>query len=140
MNRDDLLISVIGNKWKPGGRGPKEWDCYHLTRFVQQTLFGRSMPEVDFPEKPSLRWMMDTIENHPERKRWGMVRYGGGIIDAADGSIILMARNQLGAHIGTWMAKERRVLHSDQRVGVQFEPMSMLKAMSWRNISFLEPK
>jgi cell wall-associated NlpC family hydrolase len=140
MNRVDFVGDLIGGKWKPGGKGPMEWDCYHLTQYVQKNLFGREMPWVDIPESPSLKWLMTAIRDHPERDKWEVIKPSGPIIVAPDGAIVLMARSNMIAHIGTYFRQERRILHCEDPSGVCYEPVALLKAVSWQNMSFWVPK
>jgi len=49
--------NLIGKKWKKGGRGPNEFDCYHLVREVQQRR-GFYLPNIETPESIKMRLAM----------------------------------------------------------------------------------
>lgn len=135
MNRTAYLASLIGQSWEAAGR------CYGLARTVEADLFGRSLPEVSIPDDLSWKWMIDTIERHPERDHWREVPEQGGIICAADGALVLMARADRPAHIGIWLRPEGGVLHADQNVGVIFEsPAQLRRVRGWGRLRFYEPQ
>ena len=140
MTRHDLLGSLIGRRWAANGRGPDEFDCWHLACLVQRELFGRELPSVDVPADPQWAWMLQTIAAHPERANWLDRSRPNGLIAAGDGALVLMARAQRAAHIGVWLLPEQGVIHCDQTSGVMFEDATTLRAAGWRKLMFYEPR
>src|SRR4051794_1373074 len=115
MTREDYLNSLIGKPWKANAKGPDEFDCWHLCANVRLVLFSHHLPDVPVPQNPSWKWLVGAFEAHPERKNWQLVEpNAAGFVDAADGSIVLMARSDRPAHAGIWLMPENRVLHADQ--------------------------
>ena len=135
-----LLPRLIGKRWAANGRGPNEFDCWHLARHIQRELFGRELPSVDVPTDPGWVWMLQTISAHPERGRWRERAQPHGVIVAGDGALVLMARVQRAAHIGVWLLPEQGIIHCDQTSGVIFEDAGTLRATGWRKLRFYEPK
>ena len=135
MTRHTYLTSLIGRPWAPHA------SCWHLAVEVQRELFCRALPDVTLPDQPSWRWMIDAIAGHPERERWQEVAPPAvvGLINAPDGALVTMARADRAAHIGVWLAPERRVIHGDEAFGVQFETVPELRAGRWNRLRFYEP-
>lgn len=139
-DRSTFLTDLIGKPWAANASGPEVFDCWHLARHVEAALFGRDVPTVSVPAKPSWDWMIRTIETHPERHNWHLVSEDAmGLIRAKDGALVLMARYDRPAHIGVWLAPERCVIHADARFGVVCEPPIELKTKGWTKLRFFEP-
>lgn len=138
--RAAVLSALIGLSWRANAAGPESYDCWHLARHVQRELFGRNLPDVSVPDHPSWRWMIASIEKHPERNRWQESPQLHGLITAADGSLVLMARSDRPAHIGVWLKPEQRIIHADQCAGVVLDQVAMLRAGGWRTLRFFEPR
>lgn len=138
MMRFDFVNRLLGKPWMANGIGPDCWDCYHLARHVQKELFGRDLPLIELPSSPTWSWMLDAVENHPERKLWEEIGGKSPSIRARDGAVVLMARYKRPAHVGVWFTPERRVLHADQDSGVVFEDLATLRQKAWRNLIFLQ--
>lgn len=134
-HRTAFLTSLIGRPWS------RERSCWHLAAEVQATLFGRDLPSVTLPAAPTWRWMMDTLATHPERARWREVAPPpvAGLITAPDGALVAMARADQAAHVGVWLAPERRIIHCDESFGVQAETPAALRAAGWNRLMFFEP-
>lgn len=134
VDRSAVLSSLIGRRWSP------DYSCWHLAGEVAAELFGRALPDVNIPERPTWRWMIDTIEGHPERKNWReAVPPAPGLISAADGALVAMGRSDRAAHIGVWLAPERLVIHCEESSGVRADPVSALRMQGWGRIRFFEP-
>ena len=140
IDRRQLLSSLIGKRWAANGRGPDEFDCWHLARHIESRLFGRELPSVDVPADPGWAWMLQTIGAHPEQANWLERPQPNGLIAAGDGALVLMARAQRAAHIGVWLLPEQGVIHCDQTSGVVFEDAATLRAAGWRKLMFYEPR
>jgi hypothetical protein len=81
MTRSEFLASSLGEPWA--------WD---LARHLQRELFGRELPRVVLPADPSKRWVLKSIDRHPERAVWREVPDGpGGLVAAAGGALVLIA-------------------------------------------------
>ena len=140
MTRAGALNAVLGKPWAANAKGPDAFDCWHFATYLQRRLFGRELPDVVVPEAPSWAFMMAAIDQHPERARWRLVeRDRMGLVTASDGALVLMARYDRPAHIGVWLAPERRVAHADARFGVVFESLIDLHTKGWTRLRFYEP-
>ena len=137
--RATTLSGLLGLPWRANASGPDAYDCWHLARHIQREIFGRDLPDIAVPADPSWRWMIGAIEKHPERRRWQESPQPNGLIKAADGSLVLMARSGRPAHIGVWLIPENRVIHCDQDMGVVLETPSMLRVGGWLRLQFFEP-
>lgn len=139
-DRSHLLRSLIGKRWAANGRGPDAYDCWHLARHLEQSLFDRRLPDVEVPNDPTWSWMLGAFEAHPECRNWIERPQANGLITAADGALVLMARVKRAAHVGVWLLPEQRVMHCDQVSGVMFEDPATLRASGWRKLMFFEPR
>ncbi len=139
MDRADYLRSLIGKPWHPQGEGPDVYSCWGLFCEVEMALWGRCLPHVDVPFGATLRWMVETIGSHDQRNDWVEFEMTQGVITAADGAGVLMARGSRPAHIGVWLAEEGGILHADEKQGVSFDTPAALKADRWGRLSFFEP-
>ena len=132
--RAAFLSALIGQPWA------HDRSCWHVAALVQATLFGRQLPHVDVPPDPSWRWMIDTIERHPEHANWAeVVAPLVGLVTAGDGALVALARVDRAAHIGVWLAAERLVIHCDQDFGIVAQDIATLRASGWGRIRFYEP-
>jgi hypothetical protein len=138
--RADALNAVLGRPWLANAKGPDAFDCWHLTAHIQAVIFGRILPTVSVPAAASWAWMIAAIESHPERQNWRFVPADRmGLVKAGDGAVVLMARYDRPAHIGTWLKAEGRVIHADARLGVVCEPLVELRTKGWTKLRFYEP-
>jgi hypothetical protein len=87
MDRAAFLAPLIGEPWAWQSR-----NCWDFACHVQRELFGRELPRVAVPADLSKRWVLQSIDKHPERATWREVPDGpGGPVTAADGALVLMA-------------------------------------------------
>lgn len=132
--RTAFLTSLLGQRWAP------ERTCWHVAALVELRLFGRVLPHVEVPPDPSWAWMIATIASHPERDKWQDVAPPlAGLVTAADGALACLGSLKRAAHVGVWLAPERRVIHCDQTLGVVAEDVATLRARGWGRIQFFEP-
>ena len=61
-----------------------------------------------------------------------------GLIRAADGALVLMARRDRPAHIGVWLAPERVIMHADPRYGVICDAPVELATKGWTKLRFYQ--
>jgi len=140
VTRAAALDAVIGKPWAANAKGPDAFDCWHLAAHLQAALFGRALPDIPVPTVPSWAFMIQAIETHPERARWRLVSPDAmGLVTAGDGAVVLMARYDRPAHIGVWLAAERRIVHADARLGVVCEGLVDLRTKGWTKLRFFEP-
>lgn len=133
--RTAFLTSLLGQRWAP------ERTCWHVAALIELRLFGRVLPHVDVPPDPSWDWMVSTIARHPERQNWREVAPPlAGLVTAGDGSLAALGSIQRAAHVGVWLAPERRVIHCDRVLGVVAEDMATLRARGWARVQFFEPR
>lgn len=138
--RDQQLAELVGKAWASGAKGPDAFDCWHLFRHVQRVFFGRDVPDVAVPENVHWAWLIRAFDQHPERHLWRECPPDAmGLVTAADGAAVLMARRDRPAHIGVWIADKRRVLHADPQHGVVFEALVDLRTKGWSRLRFYEP-
>lgn len=139
MDRARYLSALVGRPWAVDGAGPDRFSCYGLFRQLQADLWGRTLPDIHVPTDASLRWIMERIARHGEMQRWTEMEMPGGIITAADGAAVLMARVDRSAHIGAWLAGEGRIIHADDRIGVVTETPAEIRARGWGRLRIYEP-
>jgi cell wall-associated NlpC family hydrolase len=141
MDRAKFIEGIIGVPYKKNAKGPEAFDCWHLTVFVESSMFGRSAPDIEMPEKANWAWMIEQFSTHEELRNWTEIpQPSNGLVHAEDGAVVLMARNKQPAHCGVYFKQERRILHADETDGVMFQDIPTLKANSWARIRFYEPK
>ena len=134
--RAEFLSPLIGQPWAWQTR-----NCWDFAVHVECELFGRKLPQVAVPGDLSKRWVLESIEAHPERRLWQEAPFGpGGLITAGDGALVLMAHLKMPAHIGVWLRPEARVIHCSEAHGVCCETVLALQQMGWRSMTFYEPK
>jgi hypothetical protein len=137
--RSDVINSLLAKPWEANAHGPDAFDCWHLAMFVQRELFSLNLPDVDVPENPSWAWMIEAIDGHAERGNWRLVPADRmGLVTAADGAMVLMARSDRPAHIGVWLKPERFVIHADPRNGVVCDGLLDLRTKGWAKLRFYE--
>ena len=135
MDRAAFLTPLIGEPWAWQSR-----NCWDFACHVERKLFGRELPHIAVPSDQSKRWILESIERHPERSAWREVPDGpGGLVTAADGALVLMAHLRFPAHIGVWLRAEARVIHCSEQHGVCCESVLALRQSGWRRLTFYEP-
>jgi len=138
--RTSFLNSILGKPWVANAKGPDAYDCYHLAQYIQKTLFGREMPDIEVPADPTWGYIIDQIENNPERAKWREVPNSMfNIVKAADGALVAMAASQRAAHIGVWLKPEQLIVHTDKPDGVVFQDLTTIRAYGWQRLRFYEP-
>lgn len=142
MDRLAFIQSMIGKPWKANAKGPDEFDCWHMTKYVQEVLFNRTVPLVVVPDEPTWPWMIEQFTQHKELQNWVEHSYSGfcSYVAAADGAIVLMARYRQPAHCGVWLKPERGVLHCEEQDGVTFMDLVTLRSIGWAKLRFYEPR
>jgi hypothetical protein len=89
---------------------PPPRNCWDFACHVQSELFGRELPRLAVPDGFARRWVLEEFAHHEERRRWRQVQDGpGGLVQAADGALVLMAHLRFPAHIGVWLRPEQRI-------------------------------
>jgi hypothetical protein len=135
MTRSEFLAPLIGEQWAWQSR-----NCWDFACHVQRELFGRELPRVPVPPDLSKRWVLESIDRHPQRAAWREVRDGpGGLVTAADGALVLMAHLRFPAHIGVWLRPEARIVHCSKQHSVCCETVLALQKMGWKKLTFYEP-
>jgi len=71
--RSEFLAPLVGEPWAWQSR-----NCWDFACHVQRELFGRELPRIAVPADPSKRWVLESIERHPERAAWREVPDGPG--------------------------------------------------------------
>lgn len=127
----DDLHSLIGLPWAPGGRGPREYDCYGLLLHVQKRYFGRSLEDVRVDVDSALecvravrRLVLDPSEATPLSK-------------PENGAVCVMYTRGLPLHVGTYFdVQGGRILHSQEGAGVIF---TASRQAGWMRQEFFRP-
>lgn len=131
--RSKFINSLLGRPYERGGQGPDTFDCYGLARYLQRELWGLDMPAFYMPGEAGRFTIAGAISAHPERKNW---------IEVArpkDGDLVSMAKQNLGYHIGQYVALEGGlIVHTLEDSGVTVDPSFNLRAMGWRRIRYFE--
>jgi hypothetical protein len=133
--------SLIGKPWSLNGYGPESFGCWGLSVDVQQNLFKRLLPKIEVTEATDTSvnaryrmyaMIMREIACNGHRREWVEIER------PLHGCIVLMARMNHPAHIGTYLKIDGgNVLHADENHGVVFEDLATLKAAQWHDIKFL---
>lgn len=137
-DRDIFLASLIGKPWVKGGVGPEEFDCWGLVCYVRHCLYEDVLPSIQTPEKLTKQWMVKQFSRHEELRRWKEIESSNGLVQAAEGSVVLMGRQRNPIHCGIWFEKEQKVLHCCEPDGVVFQGLMTLKTYSWGMVKFYE--
>jgi len=137
--RQEFVASLIGMPYKANTSGPETIDCWHLVRLVRERLFEDVLPMIEVPNEPSLLWLAKAFERNDERKLWQEIEQpASGLVNAPDGSLVLMSKASQAVHVGIWLGPERCVLHATELDGVVFQDIPVLKACGWNNLRFFE--
>ena len=137
LERASFLNGIIGKPWKGGARGPDAFDCWHCAQYVMQQIFQEQLPNIDVPEQPDWRWMIETFAKHNENKNWvEQLQPLNGLLVARDGSLVLMARLTRPVHIGVLFRTEKKVLHCHNVAGVCFDDLVTLRANGWTRLRY----
>jgi hypothetical protein len=141
LDRSATIEALIGRGYEKNAKGPDKFDCWHLAVYVQDLIFGRRAPSIDVPANANWSWMIEQFTTHPELGNWvEVLQPANGLVVASDGAMVLMARSKHPAHCGVYFAKERKILHADDKVGVVFQDIPTLKGELWNRLRFYEPR
>lgn len=133
-----FLESLVGKPYKIGARGPDEFDCYGLARYIQMELAGVDMPDVAFAE-PTTRAQAEAMLSHPERQAWEEVEAA----DVRDLDLVLMGNvAKRDFHLGTYvkLTTTGAVLHIDRHAGVVVDDIPALRASGFNFLRFFRRK
>jgi hypothetical protein len=134
--RTSLLNSLVGKPW--AFSGPDAFSCYDLWRTVQWELFGFKVPEVDLPNVynkfAAEKLIREHLDGWKEIAPDPILRQ---IVNPPDGCTVLMSGNERLHHIGTWLARESRILHIDTNVVMY--PLSTMR-QHWGTLKFMVHK
>lgn len=121
---------LIGMPYARHGRGPDAYDCLGFFALVQRLHYGVILDIDTTPE--NLPSMLAAIHESDERRRWTPVD------KPQDGDAVLMARNRVPVHIGTWVIANNTggVLHCAEPAGVLYQTPQNLRMSGWGRISF----
>lgn len=134
MDRLSFLECLVGKPYKIGARGPDEFDCYGLARYIQLHLAGVDMPDVAFAE-PTTRAQAEAMLAHPERQSWEEVSES----EARELDLVLMGNVQKrDFHLGTYIvpATTGAVIHIDKAAGVVVDDIPALKASGYNFLRY----
>ena len=145
-DRIAFIEALVGTHYRLGAQGPDAWDCWSLTRHVQQELFGRRLASVEVPADtgtPSRSrdgspatieaawWLPAALA---ERRRWTE------IARPEDGCLITMTQGVERTHTGTWLDLDRGlVIHTLPEQGGSLDRLLDLEAVGWAGFRFWRP-
>jgi cell wall-associated NlpC family hydrolase len=112
----------IGTPWVAGIS-----DCWSFARMIWATRFGWDVPPVPVdPEDPRAARYAFAID--PAEAGWTPVD------TPQEGDAVLMAKGGRPCHVGIWISAEpvQGILHSVERAGVIFTPVSRLADLGYR--------
>ncbi len=120
----------IGKPWVVASDGPEAYDCWGLVVEIHRRLYGRTL-EIIPVEENNLKALIRTIDAHPERKRWDIVR------KPKEGDIALMRQSRHPIHVGIWLDVDGGgILHCIQGNGVVFQNLLSLASAGWKIENF----
>lgn len=134
MTKVEFVQSLLGRPYKLGAQGPAAFDCWSLTRYVQEYLYNRSLEAVSVVDADAarIRWFMAA---HKELGRWAKVS------DPVDGSLVTMTLGVDRTHVGTFLDIDRGlVLHAAPECGVSLDSLSDLMGVGWARLQYWSPK
>lgn len=130
----DVINGIVGKPYRLGAEGPDEFDCYSCTAAIQLHIFGRIMPKFAAAATSGRTALAVAITVNPERNNWVETS------DPTHGSIVTMARNVCGYHLGTYLDIDGGVIaHAIEECGVVVDTMTSLTAIGWRRFRFHVP-
>lgn len=122
--------SLIGKKFVSGGRGPDEFDCWGLLRWVYDKHWGISLPEYGgiLPGTPDAT---RAIAHGAEMGEWHESK------QAVDGCAVGLSKHKIFHHVGVFTALDGGlVVHAYDQTGVVAQSLQSLKMNGWRRIAF----
>lgn len=122
----NFIRGLIGTPWVAGGRGPKEFDCYGLVKWIQEHAFGNYLPEVGVQGQI-------VAENV---KAFGSIPRDLGYsktVELKHGDMLLMSQHSVPHHIGQYfnIGLHSGVIHCLEGQGTVFDSLDSLKAKGW---------
>jgi hypothetical protein len=133
-DRIAFVEALVGTPYRLGAQGPDAWDCWSLTRHVQQELFGRRLASVEVPADKTIEaawWLPAALA---ERRRWTE------IARPEDGCLITMTQGVERTHTGTWLDLDRGlVIHTLPEQGGSLDRLLDLEAVGWAGFRFWRP-
>lgn len=136
-DRQEFISSLIGRPWEANAKGPEAFDCWHCAQYVKRNLFNDPIPNIEVPDNPTWKWMIQQFRDHPENREWQeQPQPPNGLLLALDGSLVLMARLTRPAHIGVLFMPEKMILHCDQEHGVVYQDMLTIRTNGWTKLRF----
>jgi cell wall-associated NlpC family hydrolase len=137
-----FVRSLLGIPYTLNGKSPEEgFDCWSLTRFVQEKVFGRQLPEAHIEDDSVACYIKAMMEG---RDHCGWVQTKEPI----HGCVVELTMSKYPHHCGTYIdltdpttkIKAKGLLHSLKGSGVIFDPWNSLKAAGWRRFTYNVPR
>ena len=142
-NRADWASLYIGLPWVSGGRGPKEFDCWGLVRWVYKEHFGIDLPSypgLDATDRlVSIRVFSAAIAGLEQGEAHGGLRWGRvGLPQEGDG--VAMGACDRIAHVGIFTEVDGGlVIHAVDQGGVVAATPHEIRAKGMRNVLYFRP-
>lgn len=121
----------IGLKHAPGGRGPKEVDCWGLLRLIYLNEFNIELPILPGISVESIQRIHGTFQN-AIREEWKEVK------EPFDGAAVAMSQSLAIHHVGVWAkhASANLIIHCWDRQHTICDTMKGLHLKGFLTIKF----
>lgn len=123
----DEINGYLGLPWVAGARGPVAFDCWGLLRHIQNTHYGRRLPDVTLGQGGTAG------EAYADRMQSGAWELTPQPFDGA--GVLLRAGSD--PHVGVWLDVDGGgVLHALEGVGVVFQAPQSLRMSGFGRMKF----
>lgn len=109
------LNDYIGIPYRHGGRDMAALDCYGLIKVIYAKEYGIHLPD----------WVTDKLDFKTHDRIISSIVCSGEFTEIeqpSDGTIVVCYRTRMAYHVGLFFAGG--VIHSDQTMGVIYEPLN----------------
>ncbi len=119
---------LIGKPWKSGARGPLEFDCWGLVRWVYRERLGVILPALPGLDAKDVGAVARSfVEIAPS---WLEIPRPENLCAVA------MSTGKRIHHVGVWLDEGRGVLHAMEKSCVVFQNLQSLRAAGFQTIRY----
>tara|TARA_R110000772_G_scaffold268565_1_gene396203 strand:- start:2925 stop:3359 length:435 start_codon:yes stop_codon:yes gene_type:complete len=127
----DLLSSLIGKPYQPGGQGPEVFDCWGLVKYVYEEVFQTHLQDFSHIYAHDLKACSAQIESSTGSTNWLQVE------TPSHGSVVAMSRSKILHHVGVWLDIDGGLcLHAVDGQAVIAQNLQRLKQERFTKILF----
>lgn len=128
--------AYLGKKWVSGARGPNEFDCWGLVRWIYKKQLGIELPEFPGVEAKDTEAVAAMIHEHtcvgPFAQEWHRLS------KPVDMCAVAMGQNDL-THCGIYLVTDGGlVLHTAEQHNVVAQPIKLLRMLGYSQIEFYQ--